>query len=571
MVIKVRGFCGIQKKDAGLEKLTAVIGRNGSGKTTLLNALRIATGADLNPLNLPASSKIYYNSTGMGNTTACIEFERFVFSSTWTSAGGSRMEGEFFQHERQTVGSDGTDFSSPAKPEDNYKRWMKAIPKTGKLDELQELLERSGCSEDEARDIRTQVQKEGWNAALDDVTARGRHWKKKWQDDVSAHEHQSMTYGDRRAQFYTPEGWTERLRGKTVEDQRKEVGELTAELADIETGGKAAADLDRDIAVAKSKVQSSERVIAKDKEALEKIFAGRDRINDKIRDLKAKAKDRTDKPDGDLHYAAYKVLLNILQWARANNEEAVVQYIEQEFRFQEWSAYFEGYHKFKEIDEELDRLEANSKQMDRDYARGKSGLNENEKMLEQEVKALENLMSLIPSDEQKEEAKKQAEAALKEAELQLKAIETMEKANKAYNEVQRNKAVIALLKPQGFRAKVQKEAIEMINMKMGKWTDGWGTVWLEEGFHMTMNGLPLAVCSSSEKWRANAIAQFALAELNNSPLVILDNAERLDSENLNKIVEATSLIETDTMVVFASAHDFLETSNMHVIDMSSAD
>ena len=76
---------------------------------------------------------------------------------------------------------------------------------------------------------------------------------------------------------------------------------------------------------------------------------------------------------------------------------------------------------------------------------------------------------------------------------------------------------------------------------------GWPVVTVGEGTSTVFIGdRPAAMCSESEKWRAQAALQLTLAAMTGSKVVVLDRADLLDTEGRQGLGRALGRVATKT-------------------------
>ena len=104
--------------------------------------------------------------------------------------------------------------------------------------------------------------------------------------------------------------------------------------------------------------------------------------------------------------------------------------------------------------------------------------------------------------------------------------------------------------PDGIRSKMLSTGMGRLNAGLGVLADvaGWPLVVGSLAGGITSDDRPLALCSESERWRAQASIQLTMAALTGSKAVVLDRADLLDGANraglargLGRIVEKTGV------------------------------
>lgn len=113
-------------------------------------------------------------------------------------------------------------------------------------------------------------------------------------------------------------------------------------------------------------------------------------------------------------------------------------------------------------------------------------------------------------------------------------------ADLAYREIVEQLKIVEILAPDGLRRQKLAQALTRFN---GEYLDplcraaGYPLVALNDDLDIVYGGRPYYLCSESEKWRARAVLQVAIAKLDGSVLVVLDGADILDAEGRNGLID----------------------------------
>jgi hypothetical protein len=120
-----------------------------------------------------------------------------------------------------------------------------------------------------------------------------------------------------------------------------------------------------------------------------------------------------------------------------------------------------------------------------------------------------------------------AEAALSEAEASLAALKRHARAKDLHDTVNRETAIAKILAPEGLRKDIlTKRLDETINATLAALTKaaGWPPITLGDDIAPTYDGRADGL-SHSERWRTQLAVQVALAMLDGSPVVLVDNLD----------------------------------------------
>lgn len=131
-----------------------------------------------------------------------------------------------------------------------------------------------------------------------------------------------------------------------------------------------------------------------------------------------------------------------------------------------------------------------------------------------------------------------AEQALEEAKECATAVRRRNDAAKQHESVVRYDDVVKALGPQGVRARLLEDGLVRTNRRLAQLAQiaDWPEVTIADNASLKWGERPLALCSESEQWRAQACVQIVLASLTDARFVVLDRADLLDPANRVKLV-----------------------------------
>lgn len=138
------------------------------------------------------------------------------------------------------------------------------------------------------------------------------------------------------------------------------------------------------------------------------------------------------------------------------------------------------------------------------------------------------------------EAVDKAREGLRAAEQNLAAFKAKMEADKLHAALLGNQAIVRVLAPEGLRKTAMQRALEAFNEKalapLCK-VAGWKAVELDENFAPTYGGRSYVLLSGGEQYRVRATMQVAIAQLDQSKVVILDGADILDGPGRNGLLK----------------------------------
>lgn len=132
-------------------------------------------------------------------------------------------------------------------------------------------------------------------------------------------------------------------------------------------------------------------------------------------------------------------------------------------------------------------------------------------------------------------------AAAKEAQIAsqqaLSAFMAKQRADEINGQLQRNEALVAVLAPEGLRRRKLAEGLEEFNDRLRLIADsaGWPKVRFDNNLAPHYGTRPVWAASKSGQWRARAMVQLAMAQIDESEAIVLDEADVLDARGRNAL------------------------------------
>ena len=148
-----------------------------------------------------------------------------------------------------------------------------------------------------------------------------------------------------------------------------------------------------------------------------------------------------------------------------------------------------------------------------------------------------------------------AREALDRARADLARLEARERASELHRTVVRYEAVTKALAPGGVRSQVMGRALGGLRAGLRALAEEAESPPIEitDDGDLTWGGRPIAACSESERWRAQACMQLTIAALDGSPAVVLDRGDVLDELNRVAIVPAIDRVAASGIAVLICA------------------
>ncbi len=175
--------------------------------------------------------------------------------------------------------------------------------------------------------------------------------------------------------------------------------------------------------------------------------------------------------------------------------------------------------------------------------------------IQQDIKSSENSkreadsirakINSIPASQQEASNPDKIRADIDFARRQIAAIEQYQQATKLASSAILNASAADVLSPDGIRKKKLASALQYINEMLANIAKvaGWQPVSITDELAVRYGAFPYALCSESEKYRANIMLQFAMASMDASPVIVIDAADILDAKGKNGLF---SLINADS-------------------------
>lgn len=131
-----------------------------------------------------------------------------------------------------------------------------------------------------------------------------------------------------------------------------------------------------------------------------------------------------------------------------------------------------------------------------------------------------------------------ARGALADAQKALSMVKARAEAKAIYQQWQKNESLTALLAPDGIRKATLVKALGEFNAKLAElsgWAK-WATVSLTEDLGGRFGHEPTLLCSKSQRFRLRATIQVAMALIDKSAAVLIDDADILDNAGRNGLL-----------------------------------
>ena len=142
----------------------------------------------------------------------------------------------------------------------------------------------------------------------------------------------------------------------------------------------------------------------------------------------------------------------------------------------------------------------------------------------------------------------QAEQAVEDAREVVRLVKAEADASRLHETIVRYTEIARALGPEGVRARMMADGLKKLNagLRAIASESGWPLTAVADNGGITVGDRAVAMCSESERWRAQAAIQLTLGALTGSQVVVLDRADLLDFANKGGLVKALERVASRT-------------------------
>ena len=153
----------------------------------------------------------------------------------------------------------------------------------------------------------------------------------------------------------------------------------------------------------------------------------------------------------------------------------------------------------------------------------------------------------------------QAEQAVEDAREVVRLVKAEADAARLHQTIARYADIARALGPEGVRAKMLASGLNKLNAGLAVIANaaGWPLSTVADNGGIAIGDRPIALCSESERWRAQAAVQLTLGAITGSKVVVLDRGDLLDATNRQGLVRAVGRVtgKTGMAVLLCSTSD----------------
>lgn len=493
MKISIHGFWKCQRAEFKFNNITLIGGKNFNGKSSIATATRLLlTGEKMPPKMAQTEAAKIVNDTGTvallklesESGMRTVEYPKIKVTGTNANSWASKVA---------------TGYESPVDMTDKDRAsfYSDLLKTEATEDDLRQAIKEANLSDEGFQKLWKTVKTTGWDGALKDAKDKGIEYKGQWKQITGE------VYGEVKAQGWRPTG----LFPPACPPE-----EIEAILAERRK--------ERDIALKQTAIDENETLRLKDYadkyefalETAQGFEADKKALVDELNALK--------KPEiltRGLECPECKTALKIVSGMIVKGEAVTPE------------------------QEAKSKRDITDYEMKASTLRGKieaanKSLFEAEHYLQQCQEAKSKLEKI--ENAPKLEAYRpvsEIDDLIKQHETDLKTVRDIAEAAKLHSKIQTNQIIVDVLSPEGVRKTVLINGIERFNAILAR-ISAWGDIRLTPDLNMTRNGYPYALCSSSEQWRIRTTLQIAVAELDGSCAVVIDDADILDAQGKNHLI-----------------------------------
>ena len=531
MHITIENLLGVRRADINLDGIVEVVGPNASGKTSVALCAQALLAHEANPLGVPApQARTVYPHNGDADGYAHIE------GVDWRPGRGglSVVTGVQSYARPEAVGL--IDFTARTGEKARLEAIQSAIlPDVADIvDALrEELLKRLPPADvDGVLDV---IGKRGFEAAEGIYAERGRESKRQWAEVTG------RTYGVRVAADWRPGGWLADMDAMTTGQAEEAITAAREALAALHQV-QAVTEAEQDAA------QRAKDALPELREQVDKLDNRARQINADIAAIPTKAAD--DKAmELDRKLSGMQRELNARHQcphcggALAIADGKVVDGSNGPSHDNEVAGVI---NELREAREHLQTLHEQIRPLSDDYNAVCKTLEEARREVAMQERIAAKTGEVLTAE--RRDGLAQAEQAVDDAKRIADMVAAEAKALDLSQTIARYAEVVRALGPQGVRAKMMESGLRLLNSGLKALSDeaDWPLVTVTDRGAVSWGGRPVALCSESERWRAQACIQLTLAAITGSQAIVLDRADLLDPGNRKGLVRAIQRVSSKT-------------------------
>lgn len=514
--LKIRGFRGAERCDINLDAgITLLAGKNHQGKSSICQAIAAAVCNTAIP---------FYSSTNPSKPVLTKTQAKGIVRAGMDKASvelwdGEKMEtqvlwpkGTIQSTERYACSKVAAGLINPMELEEGTRQrfFASLLDSDPGEDDINAALKDAGVM---VENIHHQLSVQGWDVLHKSYAETGARLKGQWE------AHAGGKYGSNKAADWRPDGWRSELDAVTLEG----IGTIVSQAQDAVEKAVSA------LAVDSADIERLTSDAAKEKEALDKIHRAEPSRDMAKQDLEAATvAHKAIRVPSAVPCPACGVLLDI--FTPGSQKHADMRTLTES---KTSAAQREEIHvSLTKAIQRLEKAEAALLLAQRPI--------DDAKIVYNAVKGAGARLEAVKARKGTQEAVDVARDYLRGVQADQARVRAVLETVRIGAEVASNQRIIDMLAPDGLRRQKLVQALAVFNQSQLaplSAAASFPTVTVDEGLSVLYGGRPYYLLSESEKYRVRAVLQVAVAAIDQSPIVIMDGADILDSPGRNGLVQ----------------------------------
>jgi hypothetical protein len=504
MRVTVLNFKGVRKAEIDLSKLALVAGSNASGKSSIALAIAAALSGEVVPIDgLRKTDAGMLVHAGTGKGTIEVMVDGGSISVTYPQAK-VKTEGTPPAASPYALGLRSLLALGPKEAAAVLIEYLKAAPVE---QDVLDATARLGLELKQAQQLWQKIRDLGWDGAHLSAKETGIKLKGQWEGIAGER------YGPAKAESWLPKGWETGLEAASEESLQAALTQAREFLeAAIAATAVSAAEREQ----LQLQAAQAEPLQAQIAEATARRPAVVDAVRERWDALHALPKPSAEEKGVPCPHCSELVVVRGGTLAKLTPVDAAENARRTEAIKAATTAHVEATKAMRELDAELNDL------------KGK---------LRVSTTAADRL-STLPAEPTEGGDVERAREGVQHAEHRLAAFKAKRGADRLHHGIGINAELQSMLAADGLRLTKLKAAIRSFNADLARLCTaaGWGTVELSDSLEASYDGKPLVLLSASERFRAMAVVQVAMATIDRSAALVIDAADILDRGGRNGLM-----------------------------------
>jgi len=535
MKLQVRALGGIERADIEIDKVALLVGQTGAGKTSIAEAARSAITNDWHIRGVTQKARLGavvhsgYESGAVrlseGEKYAQMKFPGGEYETAGGGTGTALWSGEVACGLVNPLAAD-------VKARAQF--FIEILAASPTKQNLVDALTDTGLEENQALKVWERIEASNWDDAQKHYATRATEMKGQWE--TFSHDR----WGKRKGEDFVPEGWDETLTGKSEQSLGKSVTARQESLEKLIAKSAVSAEHLAKLKEDAGKLESLKKQLFRVDQLLSKAKLAAQEQEDA---LKALPEPEKEPKTVDCPHCGAECMVDV----SSGDFEllAEIKGVSEKENAARTAALEDARKALAAARQEVKDCDGQAAQCER--------------LVKTAEAATKELEGVSDAGEDNTAAIETAREAVATAERRLAMFLTKRKADIAHRSVMLNAAVADELKPEGLRKRRLQDALKEFNdvrmAKMSKMVPGIkcyfdpGT--LDPMMETDRGSRAYRMLSRGEKLIFQACLQFAVAEMDNSSLVIVDDADAVQGDLRSGLVKMALAAKTPSIIAMA--------------------